>query len=499
MQLTPEQINRAKWERGALKFLIRDYQLPIYNSLWSCISDKDPEHASHVINCARQFGKSFTEFVVGVEYCIRHPRSTVLFVAPLKTQALEIITGNTFYRVFETCPEDLKPKVDGNVITFPNQSRFRLGGTDNRNYQNLRGGAANLLFFDEAGFMSYLDDVISTLQPMLDSTGGKSIFSSTPPDTPDHAYTEIFRDHAERDHVNTFTVFDNTSKTTEDLQKIFAETKSTATKFSTRFRREYLCEFVTEETKIIARDWDPKYVAPLHTDQYYPYYHKYVSIDPGVTDLTAVLFGYYDFSEAILWVIDELYINGPELNTAVLAKEIKDKMKTLWGQEFTLPYRMVADNNNKHLIQDLGSLYGLPFYGTTKTLLESTTIQEQEGMVNTMNRWFCEGRVRVTPNCPVLAKSLEYGVWSDRKGRTREFGRSRVYGHYDAVAAMMYLIRNIDIHSNPIPKLLHADIPNSFVPQQVLQQQTAELEKLSGMLVPKRVNTPLQRGKRLGQ
>lgn len=488
MDYTPEQLNLAKWTRGALKFLLKPHQIPIYDALWECINDPDPNHPSHVINCARQFGKSFTEMVVAVEFCIRNPRTTVTFVAPLKNQAAEIVTGNTFYAIFQTCPDDLRPKIDGTTIIWPNSSRIRLGGTDNRNYENLRGGATHLLILDEAGFMSNLDTgVLPALQPMLDSTGGKTIFSSTPPDTPDHPYTDIYRDHAERGHSSTFTIFDNTSKTTLDLQKVFVETGSTSTAFSTRFRREYLCQFVTEETRIIARDWNAAMKGTLDKDQYYEMYHKYVSIDPGVEDLTAVLFGYYDYSQAILQIEGEYHINGHELNTLILSENIKVKMKQMWGEQFTLPYRLIADNNNKHLIQDLGTLYGLPFFGTSKTRLENTNDQQQEGMVNTMNRWFAEGRIRIDPSCTMLLGNVENGVWGNRTGTTRKFARSTKFGHYDHLAALIYMIRNIDIHTNPVPTLHHFNTQKMFNhPDEQNIEQRRQHFKLAQSMLKKR-------------
>ena len=56
--------------------------------------------------------------------------------------------------------------------------------------------------------------------------------------------------------------------------------------------------------------------------------------------------------------------------------------------------------------------------------------------------------------------SLKYGVWNDRR---TEWERSTVYGHFDALAALMYLVRNIDQASNPIPKFHSVDEANTFI------------------------------------
>ena len=127
-ELTESQRWALRFLKGALRPLLRPHQFPIYDALWDCINDSSPTHASHYINCSRQLGKSFTETVVAVEFCIRFPESTVLFVAPLRSQAEEILLGKTYFTIFERCPPHLKPRIDGTTICFPNGSRIRMGG-----------------------------------------------------------------------------------------------------------------------------------------------------------------------------------------------------------------------------------------------------------------------------------------------------------------------------------------------------------------------------------
>ena len=58
-----------------------------------------------------------------------------------------------------------------------------------------------------------------------------------------------------------------------------------------------------------------KYVRPSH-------YDAYVGMDIGGSDLTAVVFGYYDYLNATLVIEDEV-IKGKEVNTFDLAASIK--------------------------------------------------------------------------------------------------------------------------------------------------------------------------------
>ena len=59
-----------------------------------------------------------------------------------------------------------------------------------------------------------------------------------------------------------------------------------------------------------------------------------------------------------------------------------------------------------------------------------------------------DGRIVVHPRCTQLLGCLKYGVFNNKRS---EFARSNVYGHYDHLAALIYLVRNLSTHSNPIP------------------------------------------------
>ena len=80
-------------------------------------------------------------------------------------------------------------------------------------------------------------------------------------------------------------------------------------------------------------------------------------------------------------------------------------------------------------------------------------------MVNEVRVWVNSGRVIIHPRCKFLIGNLEKGVWADNAmgGRRQDFGRTKTYGHFDGIAALMYLVRNIDTSSNPIPPDLGVD------------------------------------------
>jgi len=154
-------------------------------------------------------------------------------------------------------------------------------------------------------------------------------------------------------------------------------------------------------------------------------------------DKTAVLFARYLFKEAKAYVERELVLEKPNFTTEKLANSIKYVCKELNYQKI---YRAAADNNNPILIADLNSLHNLNFFPTTKDDLEA--------QVNDVRLWVGSGRLIVHPGCKELIGCLKYGVWNDKR---TAFEQSKNFGHFDALAALMYLVRNIDRTYNPIP------------------------------------------------
>lgn len=154
-------------------------------------------------------------------------------------------------------------------------------------------------------------------------------------------------------------------------------------------------------------------------------------------DKTACLFARYLFKEAKAYVQRELILEKPNFTTEKLANSIKSICKELGYQKI---YRAAADNNNPILIADLNSLHNLNFFPTTKDDLEA--------QVNDVRLWVGSGRLIVDPGCKELIGCLKYGVWNDKR---TAFEHSKNFGHFDALAALMYLVRNIDRTYNPIP------------------------------------------------
>jgi len=103
-------------------------------------------------------------------------------------------------------------------------------------------------------------------------------------------------------------------------------------------------------------------------------------------------------------------------------------------------------------LQDLGLIHGIHFAPTSKDTLEA--------MVNELRLWVSRGRIVVSPRCSQIIGCLKFGVWNDHR---TAWERSANYGHFDALAALMYLVRNIDQSSNPVPRLYSINDDDHFI------------------------------------
>jgi hypothetical protein len=71
-----------------------------------------------------------------------------------------------------------------------------------------------------------------------------------------------------------------------------------------------------------------------------------------------------------------------------------------------------------------------------------------EAMINEVRILVQNKRIVISPKCVKLIGCLKYGVWNTKKS---QFARSATYGHFDHLAALIYLVRNLAVHTNPIP------------------------------------------------
>lgn len=448
-----ERVQEARailWEQGNLTWKLSITQKKMYNFFHNETKD------NVVINCSRRLGKSYLLTIMAFEQCLKFPKSIVKFFQP-KTNMIRKHMKPTFLKILEDCPKHLRPefKTQDNMWTFPNGSEIHLAGTDNGNAENIRGGDCSLALIDEAGFCDDLEYIVdSIIAPTTTLTFGRTVLCSTTPPNPDHDFIKFMTNAENSNHLIRKTIYDayhddKLSKkpriTEREIEKAIAMYKDRGGELSDGFRTEFMCEVIynskdsviPEFTKEIQQDTITSWIAPK-------FFHRYVSMDIGFTDLTVVLYGYWDWDNAVLVVEDETVINGNELVTPALANAILQTEERLWMNPITgevqKPYLRVADNNNPIMLNDLQRLHNISFLRTDKT--------NKDAALNQVRMLVQNRQIIINPRCKVLISHLKSATWDKSR---KDFKRSPDNGHYDAVDSLIYLVRNIDMQTSPYP------------------------------------------------
>lgn len=432
------EIRNALWMRAELSWLLRPIQLQIYNAIKQAIVRK--ESLKYVLNCSRRIGKSFVLCLIAIECAIKSGEHPILFAAPTQ-KSLKKIVRPLFRQILKTVPGELRPRyktLDGAYVFKHNNAEINIAGCNGEHGDDLRGTSAAICLIDEAGMIDDLEYLVEDIaMPQLLTTNGNLIMASTPPRTPAHPFVEYVQAASLIGNYSKFDIY----QSGYPIELIERFCKEAGGKDSTTWRREYLCEFVVDSNYAIIPEWKVEYVQVYPRDEFWQYYATYEAMDIGGSDKNATLFAWYDFKKAKIIIEDEVVIDRPVMTSLKIATDIRQKEKALWDNK-EVKHR-VADNNNIILLQDLGQLHGIHFAPVVKDNLEA--------MVNQLRLWVEQGKVIVNPRCLQTIGCLKYGIWTERRDK---FDKNKSYGHFDALAALIYLVRTIDIYTNPIPQYL---------------------------------------------
>lgn len=426
-----------------MKWKLHDLQKKIYDSFYS------NNNYINTLLISRQTGKSYLLCVLAIETCLKKPNAIVKYACP-KQKMVKTILKPIMRQILEDCPDEIKPEYKENdkLYVFPNGSEIQMAGTDNQNYDNIRGGKSDLWVVDEAGFCTDLDKVVfSVLSPTTLTTDGRGILASTPdPDAPEHPFIKEFVEPAKMEgRLFQYTIYDNPMLDEAKRQSIIEQYPGGIK--NPKFQAEYLCQIVRNYEKTVIPEFDDDTEKIIVTDQYTrpPFYDTYESMDIGGKDFTVVLFAYYDFRKNIVVVEDELVLKEKQ-NSDKIQKGIKTIEDRLWGEKPV--YLRWADNNNIILVNDLNQK-GLNFLPTNKT--------NKEAAINDIRIKIMNHQLIIHPRCKTLIYHLKYASWARKSDKAvaassyKAFSRSADGGHFDALDALIYLMRNVIYGKNPYP------------------------------------------------
>jgi hypothetical protein len=439
----------ALWRKAILSWKLDSCQKHLYRMF------KDTKYRKTVFNASRRLGKSYTLIIIALEYALANDNVQIKYACPTALMAQKIILP-TMREILKDCPEDLKPtyvKAE-KAYYFKNGSLIQIEGTDEGNAEKLRGTSSHLSILDEAGFMDDLDYVINDiLLPQALTTNGKMIISSTPPKSMAHPYIKFIHEAQKHKSYIKKTIMDALEDIKDDPPHfknrlnpdIVEEIKqSVGGELSPTWRREFMCEIQSDQSRSVIPEFNEKTeLAIVKEWPKPPKFDAYVAMDLGFIDYTGVLFAYYDFKNATVVIEDELLLNGHDITTKTLAEKIREKEQALWTDPLTKmyqePYFRVSDDDLITL-NDLQKLHNIRFIPTKKDGLELA--------VNEVRMKIGAHQIAINPRCTNLIFQLKAATWAKNR---RTFERTEESGHYDLIAALVYLIRNIQYQKNPYP------------------------------------------------
>lgn len=476
----------ARWRDGDLRYKMKGFQREVWDQLWST------NGWLFVIKCARRIGKTYLLCLIAVMVCLRKPRSKVKFAAPHK-ENLKNLLEPIMRKIIADAPEGLCPVYKSGRWSFPhNGSELLIHGVNNATPDALRGDECDLFIVDEGGTVRKLEYVVKDVgMPQLMNQDGevirgrKMIVASSPAKTPAHEFTTMSQEAEIDGRYAHYDIYDG-EYSAESIDMLMHELKGPG---SVAWQREALALDLVDPEFALCPEWEENgRVEDFSLDEYYPFYCKYGALDTGVRDLTVDLAAHYDFKKATLFVHDEVAMNGTQMTTETLGKAIRQMEVERFGVKWEevddpltrrLRFKMVPPDEHFKikrvsdidllLISDLSKLEGIYYEATDKGYIEE--------MVNEVRVWVQNRRLVVHPRCKQLIGCLRFGVWNDHK---TDFDRSSAYGHFDAFAALMYLIRNVDTRSNPIPSGYGRPADDYFI-EEAPNDKKEKLRKMMGI------------------
>ena len=478
--MTREDLQRLVREQSWREGWAHEWALDEGQRAWRAAFWDTPPLSSTVWNVGRQRGKTFAAVFIALETCLSIPGAVVRYCAKTKDSAVSIVTP-AWDALVASMPRELRPEKGRNEYEwrFPSTgATFVLFGTDAQSFAKGRGPRTDLQLLDECGFYQDLVPVESALLPSLQTTGGRALYLSTPSESTGHPYTDRIRAAQASGRYVHDTFWSNPRVNHEAV--IEAErTRLGMTREQflacTYFRREYLAEIVTDESRAAMPAWNAELAAVVVGDWERPqFFDAYQAHDPGITgDPHASLFSWHDSARNELVIEDELELRSASTTIASWVEIIKAKETQLygvkswdgtslaardWANEFgglpeylqraisdkapRQPYLRVGDNA-QGVCREMSMTHGLALFPTDKAAKAMHADQT--------NTLLATKRIRIHRRCERLIAQLYTTVWN--KART-EWERTDK-DHGDLLDCLVYTSRNVRWHRDcrPPPKL----------------------------------------------
>lgn len=371
----------------------------------------------------RQEGKTEVGVRINRDMLFTMQTRQTMFLAKSKKSAQKA-AREKFQRLFD--PRQFKVNTE-TIINKANPSAVGFIESVDKDPDRIRGGTFHYIHWSEIAFSRFehgvtVHDVCSKiLLPTFRKTNGFFFGESTT--NGDNGFKELFENSQEILGAKSIRISLSMLKemglvTIEEYEKIKAENHPLI------FRQEYECEFITFAGLIYEElaDWmSEPFDLPDDIGM------VAIGIDWGYIDCSCMLAGYRYGGK--FWIFDEIY------HSKMLLEEFSALIKShiaLWGAS---GIAAVADHEPDR-IEELHRR-GIPCSNADKSDVLGCRLQIKELL------W--KDEIRIHPRCKNLLRDLKSIAWNKESKHKREDADydSCTWGHYDAEAALRYLIRNL--------------------------------------------------------
>lgn len=513
------------YEAGSLRHKLQPHQLDDYDAFraWN-VARQTAEHLSWaagigalfdnlwVDECGRRYGKTIKWLVTDVEEMLRRPGCRGMIATPLQSSIGGIIVPLT-KRLFADAPREYYPRFvtthegDGMGLYIESTDSFcKLIGLD-KHPDKTRGQFLDFCHITEAAFVKDLDGLTTEVimpQFRFRPWAWMADESSTAK-APDCDFNRVYRaDAMLRGTYRKHPIEDNTQLTEDEIER---EYRRSGGRGSARARRELGCEEIRDADEMVVPEFDES-VHVVHPDAWPRPKHAlaHVGLDPGVTDPFGMVWLYFDWPrqcivvegawqranastgevvrvthefERELWGSShrgagerrrELSIRDAMTTADGKVWEAPDDGLTYWDEtEWSLkpnPYSRVSDIANRFIL-DMNTDYGMNVRPAEKSPGSKEADTEHLRML------FSSRPVKIVilrnGRTELLIQQLRSGMWNtDETGHRTDWQRSRTLGHLDCLAALKYVVRDVNWQRNPNPApVIDPSLQDRYVPPEL--------------------------------
>lgn len=418
------------WRRGDLSYKLHDGQLEIYDTLHQLFANGQKEFAFRI---SRQFGKSYLTVILALEICLRNPGVIVRIAGSTIDSVASIVEDNLAPIIFDA-PSGLVRRLKSDKRYLVGKSQLRLGTLERSHIdQTMRGGNAYAIFCEEVAASvdsEHLEYAMkSVIGPQLlhsskKKGGGLLGFITTPSDNPEHFFHSIIEPScAKSGTFFTRTVYDNPML---DESQIDLAIKRCGGTQSEEWRREYLCEIFRSEARALVPEWD----ASIHIvknpefDAYSPFY---VVADWG---------GSRDHTHAVLAQYNT------KLEAIVIYKEVHIPAGT--GTQDIIPLLLELERDiprpvKSRIVDMFGGQLSVDLHKAGYNC-QHPSKSDSDADLKALRSGIASGQLLLSDACTHTASALTSCQWNTSR---TDWQRTIKYGHADAIAALVYVWRNV--------------------------------------------------------